>query len=281
MASTQFEPIAVVGSGCRFPGNSDSPSALWKLLEKPRDVSKSLSEYRFELNGYYHPKGSHHGTTNVQRAYMLEEDVRAWDATFFNISPNEAESIDPQHRLLMEAVYEALESGGHRVEKMRGSDTSVFVGTMSVDYNDIMMRDIHSTPTYFSTGTSRAIIANRVSYFFDWHGPSMTIDTAFSSSMVALHEGVMSLRSGECRVAVAGGTELLLGPEQFVGESKMSLLSPTGQSRMWDADANGYARGDGIAAVVMKRLSDAIADGDHIECLIRASVSIRMESRPV
>lgn len=127
--------------------------------------------------------------------------------------------IDPQHRLLMEAVYEALESGGHRVEKMRGSDTSVFVGTMSVDYNDIMLRDIHSTPTYFSTGTSRAILANRISYFFDWHGPSMTIDTACSSSMVALHESVMSLRSGECRVAVAGGTELLLGPGKWIRAS--------------------------------------------------------------
>lgn len=269
MVLPQPEPIAIVGSGCRFPGSSSSPSSLWDLLEKPRDVSKEPTNERFELRGYYHPNGAHHGTMNVQRAYMLDEDVGTFDATFFNISPNEAESIDPQQRLLMEVVYEALEAGGHRLDILRGSDTAVYVGTMSVDYNDIMLRDINSIPTYFSTGTSRAILANRISYFFDWHGPSMTIDTACSSSMVALHQSVQALRSGESRVAIAGGTELLLGPEQFVGESKMNLLSPTGQSRMWDASANGYARGDGIAAIVLKKLSDAIADGDHIECLIR------------
>ncbi|KAL2864310.1 uncharacterized protein BJX67DRAFT_383970 [Aspergillus lucknowensis] len=269
MVASHPEPIAVVGSGCRFPGSSSSPSRLWDLLEKPRDVSTEIPDERFELKGYYHPTGSHHGTTNVQRAYMLNEDFRVFDAAFFNISPNEADSIDPQQRLLMEVVYDALEAGGHPMESLRGTDTAVFVGTMSVDYNDIVMRDVETTPTYFATGTSRAILSNRISYFFDWHGPSMTIDTACSSSMVALHQCVQSLRSGESRVAIAGGTELLLGPEQFVGESKMNLLSPTGRSRMWDADANGYARGDGIAALVLKKLSDAIADGDHIECVIR------------
>ncbi|KAI2816124.1 hypothetical protein CBS133816_10708 [Aspergillus niger] len=265
----QPEPIAIVGSSCRFPGGSSSPSRLWQLLSNPQDVSKEIPEDRFELQGFYHPKGAHHGTTNVQRAYTLDEDVRIFDAGFFNISPNEADSMDPQQRLLMEVVYEALESGGHPLEGLRGSDTAVFVGTMSVDYNDILIRDLESTPTYFSTGTSRAILANRISYCFDWHGPSMTIDTACSSSMVALHQSVKALRAGEARVAVAGGTELLLGPEQFVGESKMNLLSPTGRSRMWDADADGYARGDGVAAVILKRLSDAIADGDHIESIIR------------
>ncbi|KAJ5260988.1 hypothetical protein N7478_011583 [Penicillium angulare] len=248
MVQSQPEPIAIVGSGCRFPGSSSSPSALWKLLQKPRDVSKEPPNERFELKGYYLPKGTHHGTTNVQRAYMLDEDVGAFDATFFNISPNEAESIDPQQRLLMGVVYEALESGGHRIDTLRGSDTAVYVGTMSVDYSDIILRDINSMPTYFSTGTSRAILAN----------PWLRCTKVFN------HFG-----QEESRVAIAGGTELLLGPEQFVGESKMNLLSPTGQSRMWDASANGYARADGIAAVVLKRLSDAIADGDHIECLIR------------
>ena len=212
MISQQPEPIAIVGSGCRFPGNSTSPSSLWDLLRNPRDVSKEIPNDRFELQGYYHPKGSHHGTTNVQRSYMLDEDVRMFDATFFNISPNEADSIDPQQRLLMEVVYEALEAGGHSIESLRGSDTAVFVGTMSVDYNDILIRDIESMPTYYSTGTSRAILSNRISYFFDWHGPSMTIDTACSSSIVALHQSVKSLRTGESRVAIAGGTELLLGP---------------------------------------------------------------------
>ena len=208
------EPIAIVGSGCRFPGGANSPSGLWKLLQNPRDVSKEISQSdRFDSTGYYHPDGSHHGTTNVQHSYLLEDDaVREFDAAFFNISPNEADSMDPQQRLLLETVYEALESGGHTIEALRGSDTAVYVGTMSVDWNDLLLRDVNSLPTYSPTGTSRAIIANRISYFFDWHGASMTIDTACSSSLIAVHQGVQALRTSESRVAVACGTQVILGP---------------------------------------------------------------------
>ncbi|PYI00702.1 lovastatin nonaketide synthase [Aspergillus sclerotiicarbonarius CBS 121057] len=271
MSTQHSEPIAIVGSGCRFPGGASSPSALWKLLEKPRDACLEIPKDRFDTTGFYHPDGSHHGTTNVQHAYLLQEDLKVFDTAFFNISPNEADSIDPQQRLLMETVYEALESGGHTLDDLRGSDTAVYVGTMGVDYLDTLLRDVNTTPTYLATGTNRAIISNRVSYFFDWHGPSMTIDTACSSSLVAVHQGVQALRSGESRVAVACGTQVILGPELFIFESKMKMLSPTGRSRMWDADADGYARGEGVAAIVLKRLSDAIADGDHIECLIRGT----------
>lgn len=263
------EPIAIVGSGCRFPGGSNSPSALWELLEQPRDVGVDLGPERFNAPGFYHPDGTHHGTTNVRQSYLLAEDIRVFDAGFFMISPNEADAMDPQQRLLLETVYEALDSGGHALERLRGSDTAVYVGTMTTDYNDTLTRDHNTMPNYYATGTSRAIISNRVSYFYDWHGPSMTIDTACSSSLVAVHHGVTSLRTGESRVAVACGTQLLLNPEMYIGESNLKMLSPNGKSRMWDADADGYARGEGIAAVVLKRLSDAIADGDHIECLIR------------
>jgi hybrid polyketide synthase/nonribosomal peptide synthetase ACE1 len=224
---------------------------------------------RFDASAFFHPDGSHHGTSNVLRSYLLEEDVRAFDAAFFNISPNEADSMDPQQRILLETVYEALEAGGHTVESLRGSDTAVYAGTMTADYNDTLTRDHNTMPNYFATGTNRAIISNRVSYFFDWHGPSMTIDTACSSSLVALHQGVRTLRASESRVAVACGTQVLLNPEMYIGESKLTMLSPNGRCRMWDADADGYARGEGVAAVVLKRLSDAIADGDHIECIVR------------
>ncbi|KAI9151431.1 lovastatin nonaketide synthase [Paramyrothecium foliicola] len=263
------EPIAIVGSGCRFPGAANSPSALWKLIKTPRDVCQEITPDRFNTKGHYHVDGTHHGTTNVRHAYLLQEDVRVFDAAFFNISPNEADSIDPQQRLLLETVYEALERGGHSIESLSGSDTAVYVGTMGVDYNDTLLRDLSTIPTYFATGTNRAIISNRVSYFFDWHGPSMTIDTACSSSLIAVHQGVQALRTGDTRVAVACGTQMILGPEVFIFESKMKMLSPTGRSRMWDASADGYARGEGVAAIVLKRLSDAIADGDHIECVIR------------
>ncbi|KAJ5103133.1 Acyl transferase/acyl hydrolase/lysophospholipase [Penicillium argentinense] len=177
--------------------------------------------------------------------------------------------MDPQQRILLETVYEALEAGGHTLESLRGSDTAVYAGTMTADYNDTLTRDHNTMPNYFATGTNRAIISNRVSYFFDWHGPSMTIDTACSSSLIALHQGVRTLRANESRVAVACGTQVLLNPEMYIGESKLKMLSPNGRSRMWDADADGYARGEGVAAVVLKRLSDAIADGDHIECIVR------------
>lgn len=135
-----------------------------------------------------------------------------------------------------------MESGGHTIEGLRGSDTAVYTGTMSVDWMDQGVRDFDTMPQYFATGSNRAIISNRVSYVFDWRGPSMTIDTACSSSLIAVHQGVTALRSGESRVAVACGTQVILNPEQFVAESKLQMLSPTGRSRMWDKDADGYAR---------------------------------------
>ncbi|KAI1548365.1 Polyketide synthase module [Pyrenophora tritici-repentis] len=266
---TTPEPIAIVGSGCRFPGGASSASSLWKLLQTAPDLCREIPIDRFSTTGFYHPDGQRHGTTNVRHSYFLDEDIRLFDAAFFNINAHEAESIDPQQRILLETVYEALEAGGHSLERLRGSDTSVYVGTMTLDYLDTLTRDHNTIPKYFATGINRAIISNRVSYFFDWHGPSMTIDTACSSSLIAVHQGVQALRSGESRVSVACGTQMLLGYDMYIGESNLRMLSPNGRSRMWDINADGYARGEGVAAVVMKRLSDAIADGDHIECIIR------------
>lgn len=263
------EPIAIVGSACRFPGDASTPEKLWDLLRKPRDVLQEIPADRFNVDKFYHPNAAHHGTSNVRHSYILSEDYRLFDAQFFGTKPVEAISIDPQQRMLLETVYESLETAGIPMEKLQGSDTGVYVGLMTNDYTDIMGRDIQKYPTYFASGTARSILSNRVSYFFDWHGPSMTIDTACSSSLIALHQAVQSLRNGECRVAVAAGTNLLLGPEQYVAESKLKMLSPTGRSRMWDQDADGYARGDGIAVVVVKSLATALVDGDHIECIIR------------
>ncbi|SPO05365.1 related to polyketide synthase [Cephalotrichum gorgonifer] len=269
MAAPIPEPIAIVGSGCRFPGGASSPSKLWELIREPHDVLCEIPSDRFNTTGFFHPDGTHHATTNVRHSYLLREDVKVFDEAFFNISPNEADSIDPQQRLLLETVYEALEAGGHPMEALSGSDTAVYVGTMSADYGESALRDMNTVPTYFATGTSRAIISNRVSYFFNWHGPSMTIDTACSSSLIAVHQGVRALRSGDSRVAVACGTQVILGPEAFIYESNLRMLSPNSRSRMWDSEADGYARGEGVAAIVLKRLSDAIADNDHIECVIR------------
>ncbi|EHK20225.1 putative PKS-NRPS protein [Trichoderma virens Gv29-8] len=263
------EPIAIIGSGCRFPGGATTPSKLWDLLRCPPDLKQEIPKERFSVDRYYHPDNAHHGTSNVRHSYFLQDDFKAFDAGFFGIKGVEALAMDPQQRLLLETVYESLESAGLPMENLQGSDTGVFVGNMSVDYTEILSQDIDSTPTYFASGTARSILSNRISYFFDWHGPSVTIDTACSSSLIALHQAVQSLRAGEVPLAIAAGANLLLGPNQYVAESKLKMLSPNGLSQMWDEKADGYARGDGFASVVLKKLSDAIRDGDKIECIVR------------
>ena len=210
------EPIAIIGSGCRFPGHSDTPSKLWELLRKPRDLLTEIPADRFHAKAFYHPDPEHHGTTDVQKSYFLSDDVYRFDAPFFGIQPKEADSIDPQQRLLMETVYESLCAAGQTIEGLRGSSTAVYVGLMCDDWSGMLGRDWDSFPTYTATGISRSIMSNRVSYFFDWHGPSMTIDTACSSSLVAVHQAVQTLRSGESRVAIAAGANLILSPGKLV-----------------------------------------------------------------
>ncbi|KAI1293954.1 BcPKS5, polyketide synthase [Xylaria venustula] len=271
MASLGSEPIAVIGMACRFPGGADSPSKLWELTQSPPNLSKRIPADRFDVTGFSHQNGSHHGASDASHAYFIEEDVHKFDNSFFNIQPAEAEAIDPQQRLVMETVYDSLCDGGQTIEGLRGSNTAVYVGMMCDDWNQLSNRDWDIKPTYGATGESRAIISNRVSYFFDWHGPSMTIDTACSSSLVAVHQAVTALRNGECPVAIAAGANLILAPGMFIAESNLHMLSPTGSSKMWDQAADGYARGEGIASVVLKTLSAALRDGDNIDCIIRGT----------
>jgi acyl transferase domain-containing protein len=267
--SSGNEPIAIVGSSCRFPGGASNPTRLWDLLLQPRDVLRKVPPERFNPTGFFHDDGDHHGTTNVSSSYFLEEDPLEFGAAFFKISKREAEAIDPQQRLLLENVYEAIECAGYPLEAMQGSQTGVFVGLMSADYFDVQMRDPETMSQYLCTGTARSMMSSRLSYFFDWNGPSMTIDTACSSSLVAVHQAVQALRNSECDTAIAAGVNLIFGPEAYISESKLHMLSPTGRSQMWNANADGYARGEGSGTVVLKLLRDAIRDGDHIESIIR------------
>ncbi|RYP45940.1 hypothetical protein DL768_007780 [Monosporascus sp. mg162] len=263
------EPIAVIGSGCRFPGGINTPSKLWDELKAPRDLQREIPKQRFNVDAFYHPEGTHQGRTNARHAYTVSGNIHAFDASFFNIQPHEAEAIDPQQRLLLETVYEGISSAGLKVEDLAGSSTAVYVGMMTHDFETNITLDLNDVPTHTATGISLCIAANRLSYFFDWHGPSMTLDTACSSSLVAVHLAVQQLRSGSSKVAVAAGANLILAPLPYVLESKLKMLSPTGRSRMWDADADGYARGEGVACVILKTLSQALYDGDQIECIIR------------
>ncbi|KAI1134321.1 beta-ketoacyl synthase domain-containing protein [Hypoxylon sp. FL0543] len=263
------EPIAVIGVSCRFAGGVTSPSKLWEVLCKVPDLSRQVPSDRFNATAFYHPNGEYHGTTNSIKAYWLEQDHRVFDAAFFNITPKEAEAIDPQQRLLLEVVYEAMESAGYTLNTYSGKNVAVFSGVMTADYDILSQRDELSASQYYATGNARSIISNRISYFYNFRGPSMTIDTACSSSLVALHQGVLSLRSGESTMACVTGVNLMLTPEQFLVESNLHMLSPTGKSRMWDAAADGYARGEGVAALLLKPLSQALADGDRIMSIVR------------
>lgn len=209
---TNIEPIAVIGSGCRFPGNSDTPSKLWELLRSPRDLLRQVPPERYDAEAFYHPDPKHHGTTDVRKSYFLNEDPASFDNGFFNIQPGEAEAIDPQQRLLMETVYDSLCAAGQTIEGLRGSPTAVYVGLMCDDWSGVISNDLEVFPQYGATGMARSIMSNRISYFFDWHGPSMTIDTACSSSLVAVHQAVQTLRSGESQVAIAAGANLILTP---------------------------------------------------------------------
>ncbi|KAL5362627.1 hypothetical protein BJX96DRAFT_177333 [Aspergillus floccosus] len=264
--------IAIVGSACRFPGQSDSPSKLWTRLKEPVDLRKTFSPERLNLSRFYHPDGEHHGSTDVcGMAYLLSEDPRQFDASFFNINPREAEGMDPQQRLLLETTYEALEAAGYSLEAMNGSKTSVYVGVMNADFSNIQLRDSEVLPTYNATGTSISILSNRLSYFFNLKGPSVTIDTACSSSLVALHQAVQGLRAGDASSAIVAGANLIFDPAMYIAESSLHMLSPDSCSRMWDKNANGYARGEGLGVLLLKPLSRAIMDGDHIEAVIRST----------
>lgn len=263
------EPIAIIGRSCRYPGSATAPSKLWDLLQNPHDISQKIPPTRFNVDGFYDEDGERHGTTNAPKAFFLDEDVRVWDTSFFNTTPKEAEAIDPQAKLLLEVVYEGMESAGLTLRNCASKKIGVFVGLMTADFELLTAKDELSFSQYCATGTHRALISNRVSYFFNWNGPSMTIDTACSASLVALHQAVLSLRSGESSLACVAGVNLLLGPDLFTAQATVHMLSPNGTCKMWDESADGYARGDGVGVFFLKPLSQALADGDRVECIIR------------
>jgi len=245
------EPIALVGSACRFPGGANSPANLWKLLETPRDLLTKVPPERFPLSSFHHEDGSRAGATDVQGvAHLMDEDPKDFDAAFFNISPTEAEGIDPQQRLLLEVTYEAFESAGYGLEHIRGSSTAVYVGVSGYDFRDIQNRDADTLGRWHSTGTAASILSNRLSYFFDLNGPSMTIDTACSSSLVGLHLAVQAIRNGDSDSAIVAGTNLILDPTHYISGSKLRLFSPDGRCRMWDRAGKGYGRGEGVAVIM-------------------------------
>ncbi len=263
--------IAVVGLGCRFPGAPD-PDSFWRLLQGGASTVTEVPPDRWSLDRYYDPSPQAAGKMYTRHGSFLER-VDLFDARFFGIAPREANSLDPQQRLLLEVVWEALEYGGESPQRLRGSRTGVFVGIGSHDYARRHL--LSGVPTridaYSGTGSAASIAAGRVSYALGLQGPSLAIDTSCSSALVAVHLACQSLRNEECDMALAGGVSLMLSPENTIYLCKIGALSPAGLCRSFDAEADGYVRGEGCGVVVLKRLATALADRNQILGVIRGS----------
>jgi acyl transferase domain-containing protein/acyl carrier protein len=266
------EPVAVVGIGCRFPGGADSPEQFWQLLRAGVDATREVPRDRWDVEAYYGSAEGAQGKMYARRGGFLSS-VDGFDPYFFGISPREAASMDPQQRLLLEVGWEALEHAGISAQSLEGSPVGVFVGVLSNDYLQAHQKAARpeSFDTYTMTGTLTSALAGRLSFVLKVRGPSVALDTACSSSLVAVHLACQSLRLGESRVALAGGVNVILTPELSVSLSQARAISPDGRCKTFDASADGYARGEGCGVVVLKRLSDAIADGDEIHAVIRGS----------
>ncbi len=259
------------GIGCRYPGGADSPQALWRLLCDGVDAISPIPPDRFDADSLYDPRPSAPGKIAAHFGGFLREPLDQFDAAFFGISPREAMAIDPQQRLLLEIAWEALEDAGLPRERLAGVRGGVYVGMWSNEYEDRMYADIRDIDLYVTTGGGRYSASGRLSYIFDLQGPSLTLDTACSSSLVAVHLACQSLRDGESTIALAGGVNLILQPHISIGYSRSRMLSPDGRCKFGDARANGYVRSEGAGMVVLKTLSQALADGDRIYSLVLGS----------
>ncbi|MFI9306594.1 type I polyketide synthase [Streptomyces triculaminicus] len=264
------EPVAVVGLGVRLPGGITTPQALHEALVEGRDLVGEIGSARWNHDEFHDPDPDAVGRTPVRHAALID-GVDSFDAAFFGISPREAAHVDPQQRLLLEVAWQAFEDAGVPAEQLAGSGTGVYVGANAGDYLSLQLARPETVDLYTVVGGTNCIIANRLSYQLDLRGPSLAVDTACSSSLVAVHLAVQALRSGECDTAVAAGVNLLLSPAATVAHAKGLPLSRDGRCKTFDAEADGYVRGEGVIAVVLKRLSDALADRDRIYAVVRGS----------
>jgi malonyl CoA-acyl carrier protein transacylase len=265
------EPIAIVGMGCRFPGNANNPEKFWQLMRDKVDAIAEVPPDRWNIDKYYDSNPETPGKMYVRHGGFLQ-DTDKFDPLFFGIAPREAASIDPQQRLLLEVGWEALENAAIAPEKLAGSATGVFVGITFNDYSELIKNSgAANIDTYYATGNSLNVAAGRLSYFLGLQGPAMAVDTACSSSLVAVHLACQSLRAGESNLALAGGVNLILSPEITIALCRTKMMAADGRCKTFDAAANGYVRGEGCGIIVLKRLSDAIADGNNILAVIRGS----------
>ena len=271
-AASVNAPIAVVGMACRFPGGSTTPEAFWELLRDGRDPMATVPAGRWDIDAWFDPTPGTPGKMYTKEAAWVDE-VDTFDPEFFQISPREAASMDPQQRLMLEVCWEALERSGMAHDRLAGGSVGVYVGVGDSGYlqrfqepGAPLYRD-----TYAGTGNLSAFVAGRIAYTLGVHGPNLAVNTACSSSLVATHLACQALRTGDCDAALAGGAHLMLSPENFVYVSQLKALSSDGRCKTFDASADGYGRSEGVGALVLKRLDDALAAGDPILAVIRGT----------
>src|SRR5215207_2268782 len=264
------EAIAVIGLGCRFPGDIHGPEALWQFLSEGRSAVGEVPPDRWAWFDDGSPEGAA-ALSRTTRWGSFLSDVDAFDAEFFEISASEAAKMDPQQRLLLEVAHEALEHAGIPSQSLRHTQTGVFAGACLGEYGYLVSTDLSQVDAWSGTGGALSIIANRVSYFFDLKEPSVTVDTACSSSLVAVHLACQSLRTGDSNLALAAGVNVLLSPAVTRSFDQAEAMSPSGQCHAFDASADGFVRGEGCGVAVLKRLSDALRDGDRVLAVVRGS----------
>jgi len=265
------ERIAVIGLGCRFPG-AEGAEQLWELLVRGGDATQDVPADRFDLASFFSPEPATPGKTASRRGAFIDR-ADQFDPGFFDISAHEASKMDPQHRLLLMTAWEALEDAGQPPSRFANSRTGVFVGMMNADYWDLQCRKgTADMDLYAFTGShQRSLASGRLSYAFDLRGPSMTIDAACASSLVALHTACLSLRAGESSMALACGVNLALTPHENIMYSSVRMMAPDGRCKFGDASANGFVRGEGVGVLVLKPLERALADGDRVRAVLLGS----------
>jgi len=263
--------FAIVGYAVRVPGAADADE-FWDVLRQGRDAVSEVPQDRWDLEEFYDPDPGASGKIVTRRAGLID-DIAGFDAPFFGVSTREVKWIDPQHRLLLETAWQALEHSGIAPTGLANTRTGVYMGLSTHDYLAMMSDELSyaDTEAYMAIGTSAAAGAGRISYRLGLQGPAITVDTACSSSLVAVHQACQALRLGECDLALAGGANVLISPGTTITFSQSRMLAPDGRCKTFDASADGYVRGEGCGVIVVKRLEDAIRSRDRIRAVIRGS----------
>ncbi|KAJ4387733.1 hypothetical protein N0V93_008332 [Gnomoniopsis smithogilvyi] len=264
-------PIAVIGIGCRFADDIDRPSRLWEVIARGKQLWSPVPRERWSDAAFHNPHADMHGMMNHRGGHFIKRDLSAFDAGFFEIGAQESQAMDPQQRLLLETSYEALENAGLPLDKVKGSNTGVYVAAFAHDYEHMTHKDDLTFAKYYANGLGSAFFSNRLSFFYDFHGPSLSVETACSGSLVALHLAAESLRSGESDMGMVAGSNLMLEPDMMEGMSLLHITNSEGRSYSFDARGAGYGRGEGVAAIIIKRLEDAVEAGDPIHAIIRGT----------